>query len=317
MSAQFSSIAEMPAQSAANPASEAEARARYFNSGNAFDLRLSPVPDALFTEQPAKALDPASPTGFFLCDISDVLECPFPATSPLLLARYARIRPGDSLASQFVASSVIIYVIAGSGSVSSGGDKIAWGQGDIVVLPGGEEHIYRADDNEAAVLWIVTNEPQLAYEGLQPASSDRAITQAVHYPAAEMTRQVDLIHQVGRDEDIAGSALILSSDRPEALERRNALPTMTIAMNSLEPGSVQRSHKHSAVAVSLIVEGKNCFSMIDGKRKDWARWATTITPPGSFHSHHNDGNSRAFFLIIQDGGIYYHARAMGFAYEDE
>ena len=57
--------------------------------------------------------------------------------------------------------------------------------------------------------------------------------------------------------------------------------------------------------------------MIDGERKDWAPWATTITPPVSVHSHHNEGTAQAKFLIVQDGGIYYHARAMGFEFIDD
>ena len=43
---------------------------------------------------------------------------------------------------------------------------------------------------------------------------------------------------------------------------------------------------------------------------------TTITPPVSVHSHHNGGNEQALFLIVQDGGIYYHTRAMGFEFAD-
>jgi len=57
--------------------------------------------------------------------------------------------------------------------------------------------------------------------------------------------------------------------------------------------------------------------MINGKRKDWSPWATTITPPVSVHSHHNGGNSRAMFLIVQDGGLYYHTRAMGFEFAEQ
>jgi len=57
--------------------------------------------------------------------------------------------------------------------------------------------------------------------------------------------------------------------------------------------------------------------VIDGKRKDWAPWATTITPPVSVHSHHNGGNQQALFLIVQDGGIYYHTRAMGFEFAEQ
>jgi hypothetical protein len=35
------------------------------------------------------------------------------------------------------------------------------------------------------------------------------------------------------------------------------------------------------------------------------------------HSHHNDGSEQARFLIIQDGGIFYHVRAMGFAFAEQ
>jgi hypothetical protein len=40
-----------------------------------------------------------------------------------------------------------------------------------------------------------------------------------------------------------------------------------------------------------------------------------ITPPAAFHSHHNEGRDLALFLIVQDGGVYYHCRTMGFSYE--
>ncbi len=88
-------------------------------------------------------------------------------------------------------------------------------------------------------------------------------------------------------------------------------------MNSLPGGAVQRPHRHNSVAVSLIIKGDRCFSVIDGRRKDWAPWATTITPPVSVHSHHNGGNAQAMFLIVQDGGIYYHTRAMGFEFAEQ
>ena len=136
----------------------------------------------------------------------------------------------------------------------------------------------------------------------------------MHFPADEITRQIDLIYEVGRGNDIAGSALIFSSTKQEAI--RNVLPTLTVAMNSLPPGVSQRPHRHNSVAVSLVIQGDNCHSTVDGRRKDWSTWATTVTPPTSVHSHHNGGDSRAMFLIVQDGGIYYYTRALGFAFAD-
>ena len=308
------SIADLPPQHAREPTTPAEARARYFNTGNAFNVILPNVPNAVFADEPARALDPATETGFIECDVSAEMECAFPATSPFLLARYARICPGESLTADFNASGVVHYVITGKGSSKIGDEEISWAPGDVFVVPGGAPTVHSAED-APVVLWVVANDPQLNFENLRAPAPGNAPTGVVHYPADEIDRQIELIYQVGRGDDIAGSALIFSSDMQQ--ESRNILPTLTLAMNSLPAGAMQRPHRHNSVAVSLVIKGDKCYSMIDGVRKDWAPWATTITPPVSVHSHHNDGDAQALFLIVQDGGLFYHARAMGFEFVDE
>jgi gentisate 1,2-dioxygenase len=307
------SIADLPAQRPSAPRSAAEARGRFFNTGNAFNVQNPPVPDHIFAEEPARALDPATPTGLIACDIADALDSPFPATTPLVLARYARIRAGETLATDFNASGVIAYAMTGRGVTACGAERIAWEAGDLFILPGGLPATHTAAEADC-VLWIVTNEPQLAFERLRAPAPGEAPTDVVHYRGAEITRQIALLYEVGRGEAIAGSALIFSAERQEST--RNILPTLTVAMNSLPGGVVQRPHRHNSVAVSLIIKGERCFSVIDGRRKEWAPWATTITPPVSIHSHHNAGHEQALFLIIQDGGLYYHTRAMGFEFTD-
>ncbi len=306
-------IADMPAQRASSPQTPAQARARFFNTGNAFNVQLPPVPDASFLDEPARALDPATPTGFIVCDRSAQMGCAFPATTPLVLVRYVKIRAGETLTTEFAASGVIAYVIHGRGTTVCAADRVAWNEGDLFVLPGGVPHRHEAGA-EDAVLWLVTNEPQVAFENLRAPASGDAPTDIVHYPAEEIRRQVELIYAVGRDEAIAGSALIFSAERQEAT--RNILPTLTVAMNSLPPGKAQRPHRHNAIAVALIIAGEGCYSIIDGRRKEWAPWATTITPPVAVHSHHNEGDRQALFLIVQDGGLYYHTRAMGFGFTE-
>jgi gentisate 1,2-dioxygenase len=307
-------IADLPAQFAEAPKSDAEARARYFNSGNAFNVKLSPIPGDSFVAEPARALDPDTPTSLIDCDRSCELGCPFPATTPLVLARYARIRREETLAANFAASGVVMYVMQGKGVTRSGEECVQWREGDLLVLPGGVPQEHTATEADA-VLWIVTNEPQLAFECVRPPAPGEAPTDVVHFTAEEMERQIDLIYRIGRSNEIAGSALILSSERQEA--SRNVLPTLTVAMNSLPPGKSQRPHRHNSVAVALIIQGDDCHSTVDGRRKDWAQWATTVTPATAAHSHTNNGNMRAMFLIVQDGGIYYHTRAMGFAFVGE
>ena len=308
------SIADMPAQGPGEAATPAEARARFFNTGNAFDVKLPPVPNHIFTDEPSRALHPDTPTGLIACDISAILACAFPATTPLILIRYARIKAGETLRTDFNASGVMAYIIRGAGSTLCSAERIDWGEGDIMALPGGVPHEHRAAAVDC-VLWIVTNEPQLAFEGLRAPAPGEAPTDVVHYRADEIARQIALLHDIGRTEQIAGSALIFSAERQEAT--RNILPTLTLAMNSLPGGAAQRPHRHNAVAVSLIIKGDRCHSIMDGRRKDWVPWATTITPPVSVHSHHNGGNEQALFLIVQDGGLFYHARAMGFEFAEQ
>jgi gentisate 1,2-dioxygenase len=308
------SIADLASQHASEPNSKAQQRARYFNTGNAFNVQLPAVPNAVFVDEALQALDGDAPSGFIACDASSVMQCDYPATSPLLLARYARIRAGESLACNFNASGVVHYVISGAGSTDAGGELVEWRPGDVFVTPGGVPLVHTAGD-AAAVLWVVSNEPQLSFENLRAPAAGDAPTDVVHYPAQEIDRQIELIYNVGRDEQIAGSALIFSSDKQQ--DSRNVLPTLTLAMNSLPAGATQRPHRHNSVAVSLVIRGEKCFSKIDGERKDWAPWATTITPPVSVHSHHNEGDEQAMFLIVQDGGLFYHARAMGFEFIDD
>ncbi|MEO6835544.1 MAG: NAD(P)-binding domain-containing protein, partial [Candidatus Tumulicola sp.] len=193
------SIADMPAQLAASPTSPAEARGRFFNTGNAFNIKLPPVPDRIFTDEACTALDPATPTGLISCDISGELACAFPATTPLVLAHYAKIRTGETLTTDFAASGVIAYVIQGSGTTRCAMETIAWDTGDLFVLPGGVTATHQAAEADA-VLWIVTNEPQLAFENLRPPAPGHAPTEIVHYRAGEIARQIEMIYEIGRDQ---------------------------------------------------------------------------------------------------------------------
>ena len=82
-------MADLPAQLAGNPADAAGARARFFNSGNAFNIKLPPVPACVFTDESQRALAADAPTGFIVCDQAQAMDCAFPATTPHAMAGYA------------------------------------------------------------------------------------------------------------------------------------------------------------------------------------------------------------------------------------
>jgi gentisate 1,2-dioxygenase len=209
---------------------------------------------------------------------------------------------------------VLAYVIQGAGRAMQGADVIAWSTGDIFSLPGGRP-IELVSLQQDSVLWLVTNEPELAFERFAPPSSEDALVEATHFPAAAIAQQLDLARARLAGKTVAGLAVVFASERLES--RRNISPTLTLAMNQLEPGRAQTAHRHNSVAVSLAIQWQGCYSMVDGMRKDWLPYATVVTPPTCVHSHHNGGPALANWLIVQDGGLYYHCRTMGFRFEGE
>lgn len=293
--------------------------ARYLSSLDGFNIKHAPIPAHVFLSERDRALHPKTPTGLIPLDLGRLLDLGSPATTPLILARYARIRAGESLTTRFTASTELYYVIRGSGRTrfgDGGGDRgaetVDWEPGDAFVLPGGGAARHDAGRTDA-VLWLATNEPQLAFEGLEPQASGGAPIAATHYPASEIRRRLLAVYLDPRGVEMPGKSVNFGNAAIEA--SRTTTPTFTLAMNSLLPGESQRAHRHNAVAVTLVVAGDRCHSMIDGKRVDWEPNAVMITPPAELHSHHNQGDGMALFLIVQDGGLYYHCRTMGFSYE--
>jgi quercetin dioxygenase-like cupin family protein len=295
-------MASLPVQLPEAPASVAASRARFFNSGNAFNVKLAPVPAAGFAAVAAAAFAPGAATGVHLCDQSAAIGCPFPATTPLMLARYAVIRAGETLALDTRATGLVGCVLRGAGTA----DAFAWGGGDVFLLPGGAVSLAATED---AVIWLVGNEPLLAFEGLRPGPAGMA---PVHYPAAEIERQLGVIGACTSNDSTAGLALIFSSDGLE--EWRNVTNSMTLSLNTLPPREDQRAHRHNAAAITLVLQGEHCHSRIAGETRPWSLYNTLVTPPGEPHSHHNGGDVQARFLIVQDGGLHYHARTMGFQF---
>ncbi len=299
-------MGDLPMQHPEAPSSAAQARARFFNSGNAFDIHLPEVPARVF-EAP-----PEGHAGWWTCDQSAALGCDFAATTPLMLARYACIAAGGELRFDIAASGSVWYVMVGDGRCDGPMDEgFGFGAGDVFLLPGGTA--YRMAAGAAGVrLWTVGNEPQLAFDGVRPALPADAPIEPVHYPAAEIERQFEILFATRAAADTSGRALIFSSDRQAAA--RNLTPTLTLSFNTLLPHTHQPSHRHNSAAVTLAVQGEDCHSMVGGERCPWTPGATLVTPAGAPHSHHNEGPAGARFLIVQDGGLHYHARTMGFEF---
>lgn len=269
-----------------------------------------------FVDERRIAFNPDAPTGYTPLDFSAALGCSWPATTPVMLARYGRIRAGESLDSRFVAGGEICYVIHGAGTSSNRDASIAWEPGDVFCFAGGAatRHVAGAGD---ALLWIVTDEPLQAYLGVQASGAHSQGATALHYAASHIR---DALADAQRREDEKGSssngnaAFIFSSEAGK-LRRCLPFPALMLALNSLGAGSAQRAHRHNSAALTLVLDGDRCHSMINGTRHNWQPFCAVVTPPGQLHSHHNDGSQTASVLIVQDSGVHYYLRSAGFSYD--
>jgi len=288
-------------------------RARYYSPANIFNVERPAIPQMAFTAERDQAMAPDAPTGWIPMDIGQQIGLDEPATTPLMLARYARIASGETLAASFRASGEFYYVISGDGRATKADENFRWEAGDVFSLPGGGK-TWLDGGAGGAVLLQVTNEPELAFHGLAAPAPETAPTPAVRYPMSEILAEMARVRdEQDADPDRSGRALHLTSERDGKADA--AHPSIKLAMNTLDPHSVQRSHRHNSVALTLPIEAENVYSVIEGNRLDWHPYALMITPPAELHGHHNEGDTPMLSLVIQDGGLYFRCRTIGFSFD--
>jgi len=304
---------------ALEPADRLTESARYhdyrYASNPVADGTLGAIPGARFGAE----LHELGPTRIVPLDTSSILGCPGPATSPGLCASFVHVRSGDAVATDANATSQLFFVMRGTGETrlegEPGGERFAWRSGDLFTLPAASRATHAAGD-DAALYWV-HDEPLLRYLGVQA-------TQRLFAPTL-----------YGRDSILAALEAVVRDPASAHANRLSVLlgnrlfpQTMTIthtiwAMFGLLPvGAVQAPHRHQSVAVDLVVDAKpGCYTMVGkalgadgriagGERFEWQPHSVFITPPGLWHSHHNESGHPAHILPIQDAGLHTHLRTL-------
>ena len=130
-----------------------------------FDYRqaANPVRAGLTEPIPLRQWDPAlhqsGPTAVLPLDLSSELGCRAPATSPGLAANFLRIEAGEGLEAAANATSLLFYVLQGSGSLKRAGTpQLGWSAGDLFVLPAGEPPLLTAEAT-SVLYWVHDGPP--------------------------------------------------------------------------------------------------------------------------------------------------------------
>jgi gentisate 1,2-dioxygenase len=299
------------------PAERAEwtSAAQYFEysrAANPIGAGLIPyVPLADFPHE----IHESGPTRVIPFDLSDQLRCPGPATSPALLSNFVRIEPGESIGTNPNATSELYYVIRGRGRTEVAGRTLTWSVGDIFTLSCCGKAIHRADE-DAAFYWV-HDEPLLRYLG---AKADRPRFEPTLYPRARAAEELEKVtHDPQASQRNRVSVLLANAEFPQTRTITHVLWAM---FGVLPQGKVQPPHHHESVALDLIIDCQpGCYSLIgtdidddgnirDARRADWKPGSAFVTPPGLWHSHHNESGADAHLLPIQDAGLHTYLRTL-------
>lgn len=277
-------------------------------------------------------------------DLSKELELDYAATSPNLLAHFVRIVAGDSLKTSVSthATSQAFYMIRGKGKSLTRDGEVSWEAGDYMVLPylGAAEAVCEGSQcvqhtcleepefGGCAIYWV-HDEPLLQYLGVQPVVGKRRFEPAF-YPGKEMLATVHNLSGVNADGTAKNRQGILlgNSATPQT---RTLTPTMWSLLNVLSSGHHQRPHKHNSVALDFAVTGDASGkiytkmgseldedgNIVNPVVAEWLTGGAFVTPPGWWHSHHNEAGHDAWVLPVQYAGVYTHQRTLDIRFADD
>jgi gentisate 1,2-dioxygenase len=282
------------------------------------DGTLAAIPGARF----AAELHEQGITRTVPLDTSSILGCPGPATTPGLCANFIHVCPGDAIITDANATSQLCFVMRGTGTThvagdaaSEGGGEIIWQAGDLFILPAMCRAMHVAGD-DAAIYWV-HDEPLLRYLGVE--ANRRQFSPTLYRKDSIQEALETVIRDPASAHANRLSVLLGNRLFPQTMTITHVIWAM---FGRLPVGAVQAPHRHQSVAVDLVVDAKpGCYTLVgrtlgpdgrikDGERFDWQPHAVFVTPPGLWHSHHNESGAPAHILPIQDAGLHTHLRTL-------
>ncbi len=249
-------------------------------------------------------------------DLSEQLGTSYPATSPALLASFVRIEAGDEIAMRPNATSQLLYCIRGRGFSRWDERTIPWAQGDFITLPAGGEVTHVAESD--AAFYHVVDTPLLDYLGAV-ASTPRF--EPTRFTATTARAKLAEVAAAPDADDRSRVSVLLNNARFD--QTLTVTHTLWAMFGVLPAARAQLPHRHQSVAVDLIVDcPAGCYTLlgdrvdhrtrqiVDPVRIDWEPGGAFVTPPGKWHSHHNESDGDAHLVPIQDAGLQTYLRAL-------
>ena len=241
-------------------------------------------------------------------DLSGDLRTPYPATTPNLMANFLRICAGESLQTEANATSEMFYVIRGAGASETEWGVTHWSEGDLFVVPATARAKHNATA-DSAIYWV-NDAPLLHYLGVAPNKQQFSPLLFTH---AQITAR--LMQERNAPDALSRNRVGLLLGNPACPLTKTLSHTLWSLYNILPAGATQLPHRHNSVAIDFCVTaGENTYTLLGEKIDDkgriinptkaiWEPGSLFTTPPGWWHSHHNESGEDAIVLPIQDAGL--------------
>ena len=288
-----------------------DADTQYYEFSAAVAPKLPAIPCTSFEA----SLHQQGSTKIIPLDLSGQMQSIAPATSPLISAYFLRILPQESLKTSSPATAQMFYVIRGKGKTETEYGIMEWSKGDLFTLPscGGAIH---AASEDTAIYWV-TDEALVNYLGVR---ADKPRFQPSLYPGDRIIAELNQIAQEPGASKRNRIGVLLGNKATTLT--RSLTHTLWALMVYLPGGSEQKPHRHNSVAIDLVIDapesaytlvGKSLDAegnIINGERVYWKSGSVFVTPPGLWHSHHNESDQDALLLPVQDAAFHSYIRTL-------
>lgn len=262
-------------------------------------------------------------------DFSEDYNTKYKLTSPNLLCGFIKFIYNFELESdtldEFNSTSSIFYVIEGDVKIESSFNSTIYNnfhlkQGDILVLPHFNVIKISSTSDIPVSIFYINDSPLLNYLGVKP-NENIHIFKPSHYTKDFLLMQLEELS----DKNNNRKGILLANEDTENMGTKTITHTLWALYNELPPNMKQRVHKHNSIAIDFCLfspDEKKVYTsfgdevdennnIINPEIYHWKTGSVFITPPGKWHSHHNETNTSAYVLPIQDAGLLLYQRILG------
>jgi gentisate 1,2-dioxygenase len=281
------------------------ANTTYFEYGSAANPRMPKIDIEVF---PA-SMHQVDETRVIPLDLSANLDTSYPCTGPSLLASFVHISSGETLTTNCSSASQVFFCIRGKGCSETPEGIVSWKTGDYFAVPG-DMSLKHSADEDTAFYWV-NDEPLFHYLGAKP---DTARFRPVFFSYECLESELSKVRAENEGKDKNRNGILLANvDCPVT---KTVTHTMWSLYNLLPRKTRQKAHRHNSIALDLCVSaGPDTYTLIgreidsDGNIIDpikamWKPGAAFVTPPGWWHSHHNESDEDAIVLPVQDAALH-------------